>query len=129
AAAAWALTRAISPRDDVRIAVLEHHGGSYSNAYTATAAIDGDRPDGPWAMYLADRTGYRFICFDFDAKAGNAGYDAGRLSSWLDELNIDHLVVVSGPTGGRHVWIALDEAVDPELVRDLAERARSLLRS
>ena len=35
---------------------------------------------------------------------GNAAHDAGRLSLWLDELNIDHLVAVSGPAGGRHVF-------------------------
>lgn len=78
-------------------------------------------------MLLADDFGYRFVCFDLDTSKGNAAHDAGRLSLWLDELNIDHLVAVSGPSGGRHVWIALDESVDPELIRELADLAGSLL--
>lgn len=80
-------------------------------------------------MNLADNRGYLFVCFDLDAKAGNAAHDAGRLSLWLDELNIEHLVTVSGPSGGRHVWVALDEATDPQLIRELADLAGSLLPS
>jgi hypothetical protein len=125
----WELTRAISPRDRVRTAVLESHGGPYSNAYASTAAITGTRPAGPWAMYLADQHGYVYLCFDLDASRGNAAHDAGKLSLWLDELNIEHLITVSGPSGGRHVWITLDEATDPRLVRELADLAGSLLPS
>ena len=125
----WELTRAISPRDRVRTAVLESHGGPYSNAYASTAVITGQRPAGPWAMYLANQHGYVYLCFDLDASKGNAAHDAGRLSLWLDELNIEHLVTVSGPSGGRHVWIALDEATDPQLIRELADLAGSLLPS
>ncbi|MBN9630064.1 MAG: hypothetical protein J0I18_05585, partial [Actinobacteria bacterium] len=125
----WALTRALSPRDTVRVAVPEDHAGTWSNLYATVAAIAGPRPDGPWAMYLADRGGYRFLCFDLDAGRGNAAHDAGRLSLWLDELNIDHLVAVSGPAGGRHVWISLEEATDPRLIRELADLTGSLLPS
>lgn len=125
----WALTRALSPRDTVRVAVPEDHAGSWSNLYAATADLAGPTPGGPWAMYLADRDGYRFLCFDLDAGRGNAAHDAGKLSLWLDELNIDHLVAVSGPAGGRHVWIALEEATDPRLIRELADLAGSLLPS
>lgn len=125
----WELTRAISPRDRVRTAVLEGHGGPYGNAYASTALITGDRPLGPWAMYLASQYGYVYVCFDLDASKGNAAHDAGRLSLWLDELNIEHLVAVSGPSGGRHVWIALEEATDPQLIRNLADLAGSLLPS
>lgn len=109
--------------------MLEQDSTGYSNTYSSTAAIAGDRPAGPWAMNLADHRGYLFVCFDLDAKAGNAAHDAGRLSLWLDELNIEHLVTVSGPSGGRHVWIALDEATDPQLIRELADLAGSLLPS
>jgi len=127
-AAAWALTRALSPRDSVRTAVPEADG-RYSNEYATAAAIAEPAPEGPWAMYLADRRGYRFLAFDLDAKRGNAGHDAGRLSLWLDECSIEHVVTESGPTGGRHVWIALDEAAAPALVRELADLAGSLLPS
>ena len=61
--------------------------------------------------------------------AGESHDDARRLSLWLDELNIEHLVTVSGPSGGRHVWIALEEATDPHLIRELADLAGSLLPS
>ena len=125
----WALTRTLSPRDTVRFAVPEDHAGNWSNLYATTADVAAPRPEGPWAMYLADRDGYRFLCFDLDAGRGNAAHDAGRLSLWLDELNIDHLVAVSGPAGGRHVWISLAEATDPRLVRELADLAGSLLPS
>lgn len=127
--AAWTLTRELSPRDRVRTAVLEYHGGPWTNSYSSEAPIAGDRPEGPWAMYLADHRGYLFVCFDLDAGKGNAAHDAGRLSLWLDELNIEHLVAVSGPAGGRHVWIALDEATSPALIRELADLAGSLLPS
>ena len=113
----------------MRVAALEYDHGDYSNAYSSTAPITGDRPAGPWAMYLADGRGYLYLCFDLDASKGNAAHDAGRLSLWLDELNIEHLVTVSGPSGGRHVWIALDEATDPQLIRELADLAGSLLPS
>ncbi len=125
----WELTRALSPRETVRLALAADLDGGWSNFYGAVAEIEGPQPAGPWAMYLADLTGYRFLCFDLDAGRGNAAYDAGRLSLWLDELNIAHLIAVSGPSGGRHVWIALDEAVDPQLIREIAELAGSLLPS
>ena len=127
--AAWTLTRELSPREHVRVAALDHDHSGYGNAYSSTAAIAGDRPTGPWAMYLADGRGYLYLCFDLDASKGNAAHDAGRLSLWLDELNIEHLVTVSGPSGGRHVWIALEEATDPQLIRELADLAGSLLPS
>ncbi|MBX3196387.1 MAG: hypothetical protein KF727_14980 [Microbacteriaceae bacterium] len=124
----WALTRVLSPRDTVRLALAEDDT-AWSNLYGAVAGIDGPCPAGPWAMYLADRDGYRFLCFDLDAGRGNAVHDASRLGLWLDELNIEHLVAISGPSGGRHVWIALAEATDPRLVRELADLAGSLLPS
>jgi hypothetical protein len=113
----------------VRVAALEHDHGAYSNDYSTEAAIIDHRPVGPWAMYLADSRGYRYVCFDLDAKKGNAAHDAGKLSLWLDELNIEHLVTISGPSGGRHVWIALDEATHPDLIREVADLAGSLLPS
>ncbi|WP_440901474.1 hypothetical protein, partial [Actinosynnema sp.] len=67
--------------------------------------------------------------FDLDASQGNAPYDAGRLSLWLDELNIDHLVCESGPSGGRHVWIGLADPVDADTVRTVAVLAKQLLPS
>lgn len=44
-------------------------------------------------MYLSgDREQYDYLTFDLDAGHGNAVRDADRLSLWLDELRIDHLI-------------------------------------
>jgi hypothetical protein len=104
--------------------------GTILNEYSAQHWADDPAPTVPWAMYLAgDDHRFRYLCFDLDASKGNAGYDAGRLSHWLDELNIDHLVCASGPTGGRHVWIALTDPLDAEPVKALADLAVQLLPS
>ncbi|WP_430648126.1 hypothetical protein [Agromyces sp. GXS1127] len=121
----WELTRHLSPRGSVRV------DAEGTNDYWLTHRVDDDAPSTPWAMNLASSDGrYRFVCFDLDAKNGNAAYDASRLSHWLDELNIPHLVCISGPAGGRHVWIAVDDAgVDAELVAAIAHLAAQLLPS
>ncbi len=121
----WALTRRLSPRGSVRV------DAEGSNDYWLTHRVDDEAPAPPWAMYLAGPDGrYRFVCFDLDAKNGNAAYDASRLSYWLDELNLPHLVCISGPAGGRHVWIAVNEVgVDAELVATIAHLAAQLLPS
>lgn len=122
---AWELTRYLSPRSSVRIDAAE------LNSYSLTYGLDEPPPAAPWAMNLAgDDHRYRFVCFDLDAKNGNAAYDASRLSYWLDELNVPHLVCISGPTGGRHVWIAVDDdGADAELVATIAHLAAQLLPS
>ncbi|HOV99837.1 MAG TPA: hypothetical protein PLY19_00045 [Rhodoglobus sp.] len=126
---AWVLTRALSPRDRVR-AAAQLASGEILNEYDHEWSINELPPHTPWAMYLAgeDRR-YAYVCFDFDSSRGNAPYDAARLSHWLDELNIAHLVCASGPTGGRHVWIGLAESADPDLVRTLALLTAQLLPS
>ncbi|MBT2519073.1 hypothetical protein J7E29_16650 [Streptomyces sp. ISL-90] len=122
--AAWELTRLLTPRGSVRVDV------DGANDYALTHRVEDDAPASPWAMNLADPSGrYRYLCFDLDAKNGNAAYDAGRLSHWLDELNIDHLVCVSGPSGGRHVWISLEESAPAELAGTIAHLASQLLPS
>lgn len=125
AGAAWELTRRLSPRGSVRV------DADGTNDYWLTHRVDDDAPATPWAMNLTTPDGrYRYLSFDLDAKNGNAAYDAGRLSHWLDELNIDHLVCVSGPTGGRHVWLSLDEHGAPaEIVGTIAHLASQLLPS
>ena len=35
----------------------------------------------------------------------------------LDQAGIEHVICESGPTGGRHVWIALAETADPPVIR------------
>lgn len=125
-AEAWALTRRLSPRRTVRIAVHQADGITL-NIYDATAQLDGPAPAGPWAMNLADDAGYyQWVVFDLDAKGGNTRADARRLASWLAPLGIRHLECASGPTGGRHLWVRA-ESLHPQLVAAIAHRAASLL--
>lgn len=126
---AWVLTRALSPRDGVR-AAAQLATGEILNEYDREWSVNEQPPSTTWAMYLSgDRRQFDYLCFDLDSSRGNAPYDAGRLSYWLDELNISHLICESGPTGGRHVWVGIDGAVDGDLVRDLAHLAGQLLPS
>jgi hypothetical protein len=125
---AWELTREISPRLRVRVAAVDAYG-SITNEFPGRGApIEGDCPTSTWAMMLADDAGlYRFMCFDLDAKHGRPQIDAGTLGVWLYDLGIPHLVTESGPSGGRHVWIALEEGVEPHLVHQVGQLAKRLL--
>lgn len=126
---AWVLTRSLSPRDRVR-AAARLVTGEVLNEYDREWSINQLPPSTPWAMYLADELHrYRYLCFDFDSSRGNAPYDAGRFSLWLDELNITHLVCESGPTGGRHVWLGMVEPVAAEQAKEIALLAVQLLPS
>lgn len=117
----WALTGRISPRRVVRCAGVDGDGQPL-NSYPLVHPIAGPRPRTPWAVHLADATGrYRLLCADLDAKgsADAAAADATQLGGLLSTLGIEHLVCASGPTGGRHVWIGLRDALDAETVRAL----------
>lgn len=88
-------------------------------------AIPAQRPEFPWAVYLAGSDQrFRLLGFDFDsARHGReiALADSDRLASQLTELGVAHLRTHSGPTGGQHVWIRLTEAgASPDVVRRLA---------
>jgi hypothetical protein len=129
-AEAWALTRALSPRDMVRVASIVALDGTIANDYDHERSVNAMPPSTPWAMYLSgDRRRYDYLVFDLDVSNGNAVGDAGKLSRWLSELRIAHLVAESGPTGGRHVWIALAEPTDAGVVKELSQLAKSLLPS
>lgn len=125
----WALTRILSPRPAVRAAALDA-SGMILNIYASEHATADTQPATTWAMYLADED-YRFhyICFDLDAKSGNAQRDAEKLSHWLDELNIEHVVTISGPSGGRHVWVSLETPTEGHTVKLLGQLAKQLLPS
>ncbi|MGC5225132.1 hypothetical protein ACPW96_21395 [Micromonospora sp. DT81.3] len=123
------LTRSLSPRDRVRVAA-QLVDGEVLNEYDRERSVNELPPHTPWAMYLAnDEQRYEYLCFDLDSSRGNADYDAGRLSLWLDELNIEHLTAESGPTGGRHVWIGMADDLEAAHVKDLAQLAAQLLPS
>lgn len=125
----WALTAQLSPRPFVRVAARDA-SGDILNQYDRTWPTAEAAPTTTWAMLLADDDlRFRYLCFDFDSAAGNAPRDASRMSYWLDELNIPHLVCISGPTGGRHVWVRLGSPAEASAVHDLAYYVRSILAS
>jgi len=124
---AWALTRAFSPRPLVRVADVDAYGTAV-NTYTCQARTAGARPDAPWAVYLTDQTGaFRLLAFDFDAAKGDPAADAATLCGWLEHAGLPHLLTRSGPSGGRHVWLALADAVDAGTVDTLARLVRGRL--
>ncbi len=126
---AWALTCAVSPRPLVRVADVDAYGKAV-NTYTRRARTAGARPDAPWAVYLTDQTGaFRLLAFDFDAAKGDPTADATTLCGWLEHTGLPHLLTRSGPAGGRHVWLALAEAVDAAVVDTLARLVRARLAS
>ncbi len=127
---AWALTRRISPRRVVRAAALDADGRR-STPTRCSTRCRGPRPRTPWAVHLADAEGrFHLLCADLDAKTipQAAAADASRLAGLLDEVGIvPHVVCASGPTGGRHVWLALREPVDAVLVGALAHLLKAWL--
>lgn len=127
----WRLTAAISPRTSVRVATRDAYGNTL-NSYPLRRRVDGPMPDAPWALNLAD-TDLQFWLLGFDLDAHTATADATRdaevLSQLLDECAIAHVICDSGPSHGRHVWIALTEPAAAEIVGDIAYTAKRLLPS
>lgn len=126
---AWELTARMSPRGTVRVAAVDV-SGTILNAYDSTARVAGDVPPSVWAMYLADYAGYRYVVFDLDATgpggAPAAARDTETVSALLGQHGIQHVVCSSGPTGGRHVWVAVTESVPAALVALLARLVERL---
>ena len=126
---AWALAARLSPRAQIRVAGRDA-AGAIINEYDRLWPLSETAPTTTWAMLLADDSlRYRWLGFDFDASAGNAKNDASTMAHWLIELNVPHLVCVSGPSGGRHVWVRLDTPAEARVVRLVADLTRSLLPS
>ena len=127
----WALSAAISPRPLVRAAGVDADG-AVANVYDRPARLGGPAPGGPWAVHLTDDAGaFRLLGFDFDAhrpgQRAAAAADAERLAELLDSVGIAHVVCASGPSGGRHVWVALDHGAPAGQVASLARLARHVL--
>ncbi len=117
----------MSPRPRVRVAVVDAYG-TVANEYR-DRAIGVAAPERPWAVYLAgpDQR-FRLLAFDLDAHGdpAAAARDADVLAGLLSDVGLPHVLCESGPTGGRHVWVGLAEAVDAETVATLARLARHL---
>ncbi|MDQ0729096.1 hypothetical protein QFZ21_004148 [Microbacterium sp. W4I20] len=126
---AWALAARLSPRTQIRVAGRDA-SGTVLNEYDRLWPLNEPAPTTTWAMLLADDSlRYRWLAFDFDASSGNAKKDASTMAHWLAELNVPHLVCISGPSGGRHIWVHLDSPTDASVIRLVADLARSLLPS
>lgn len=130
--APWELTKLLSPRATVRVAAVDA-SGDVLNLYSTTACTSSDVPAVPWAIYLAGRD-RRFRLLGFDLDAGGAGSeqciaDAELLCGLLGEAGIGHVVCVSGPSGGRHVWVAITSGVSSSTVASLAVDLKALLPS
>ena len=135
---AWALTRRMSPRDQVRVMKRDAYGRVDENSYPLIHRVGPAEPTTPWAMNLADETGlFRVLCFDFDGKDKH-GVDAELmeeavdecevLSRALDALSIEHVVCQSSGTGGRHIWLALQGGAPKLAVAPVASAARANFR-
>ena len=124
----WSLTATVSPRSTVRVAVMDAYG-AVLNSYRQHHRIGAKALELPWAVYLTgDDQRFRLLGFDLDAKGDvtQAHRDAEVLAGVLSDVGIPHVVCASGPTGGRHVWVALAESVDAGIVATLARLLRHL---
>ena len=121
---AWAVTQDLSVRTRIRTYRPDGRGG-WLNA-TRNTPIGRRPPRSPWAVYLADDHGrYHALCFDFDAhhsqeETVQAERDASECAALLERHGIGALTCVSGPSGGRHVWAASLDGLDPALVSSIA---------
>ncbi len=100
----------MSPRPVVRAASVMA-SGEILNSYPLIHAIESALPKVPWAVHLADRQGqFRLLVADFDAHGDpvRAAADAAAFATVLDQTGVAHVVCESGPTGGRHVWMATE---------------------
>lgn len=121
---AWAVTQDLSVRTRIRTYRPDGRGG-WLNA-TRNTPIGRRPPRSPWAVYLADEHGrYHALCFDFDAHHSQeetiqAEQDARECAALLERHGIGALTCVSGPSGGRHVWAASLDGLEPALVSSIA---------
>jgi hypothetical protein len=125
---------ALSPRRKVRLATASTAGGwvnDYSDDYPVAELHTLD-PAQPVAMHLAPwqdhaRSGFRYVVGDCDAKAvdaAQAAADAELLRDVAELCGISPVTACSGPSAGRHVWMACQELVPPELAARIAAAAR-----
>ncbi|WP_327389135.1 zinc finger domain-containing protein [Streptomyces sp. NBC_01207] len=121
----------LSPRPRVRAAAGER--GEWRNVYPEAVTLAEVDPARPVAMYLTRRRhgAHRFtlVPLDFDAKrvpAAQAAADAELLAAAAAAEDIEPVPALSGPTGGRHVWLGCAEGIPVTTVRRIARAARTL---
>lgn len=124
---------ALSPRRKVRTATADPAG--WVNDYEPdhpVAQLKTLDPARPVAMHLAPwqdhrRSGFRYWVGDCDAKvvdAAQADADAQLLSDIAELCGIQTVTSCSGPSAGRHVWMAAGQELIPtELALRIADAA------
>ncbi|MEU6332833.1 hypothetical protein ABZ851_37150 [Streptomyces sp. NPDC047049] len=113
----------------------------WANAYPDV--VDRDEVDGtaPVAMFLAglrNRRGgrkgdryhvYLYVVFELDVSQGGVqavARDAEAITTLLAAHGIRSVRVVSGPSGGMHVWAACPQGLPPAVVARIANAAKVL---
>ena len=133
-ASAWELTRALARRRYVNVMIAEADGVVRSNSYPRKYPSSSPFfPSTPWTIDLTDEQGRFWIAvFDLDAKRTDdfeqAAEDLGVLIRTLRAQGLPHVVCRSSPTGGFHVFLAVD-GVDKTVMARLAAAARAVLPS
>ncbi len=92
------------------------------NNYGETVVFPDDPPEVAWSVYVADRQGFRTIGIDFDASKGDADGDAQDVMAMITRSGLRAVLVESGPTGGRHVFVTFRERVKPAAVTVLHDQ-------
>ncbi|GAA1081628.1 hypothetical protein [Tsukamurella strandjordii] len=115
-----------SPRTRVRVDLDRVH------EYRSAPWPRGGALTVPTATYLASRDGrFQWLAFDFDTTkygADAVATDAAIVANVLDELDVPHLLVQSGPTDGAHIWVRLDCAgADADAVDRMAHALQAHL--
>ena len=120
----WILTQAMSPRSRVRVDSQDIHG-QWTHTYAGSVPVEETPPVGPWAVMLADEDGmYRLAGFDLDTKKGDPAAQAEELATLLERFGAAPVVCQSGPGGGRHVWVRLDDGLDATTMAAVARILR-----
>jgi predicted transcriptional regulator len=113
------LARLVAARHG-RLRVARRCGGELTNTYDEQRWDGQTAPTDPYAVYLADRTGYRSLAFDLDASRGDVGADAVLLRRLLTESGVRFIEARSGPQGGRHVIATFRDPLPAAKVAALA---------
>ena len=114
------LARLIAARHD-RLRVARRCSGELTNTYDEQRWDARTAPTDPYAVYLADRGGYRSLAFDLDASRGDVDADAVVIGRLLTECGVRFIEARSGPRGGRHVIAPFRDPLPVAKVAALAQ--------
>jgi hypothetical protein len=130
----------LSPRATVRVPQRSAAGKRWTGRYVREIPIAQATaiPDRPVAMYataeftpegeVATDPDWYLIPLDLDAKTDDAvaqvAQDTVVLQSYLGAGDIPYVTAISGPSNGRHIWIAAPAGIPGALVRRLAAAAK-----